>query len=353
MAVFSSSCADSQYHLTCCVWFLASFLRTPLKNYPNKTIRRRLIRIRIEGFSPITGGLFHHHLHSSYNGGKFWACNSFPFLCYWKKKNSLSSMAGKSPRWSLHGMTALVTGGTRGIGLAIVEELAELGATVYTCSRKEADLNQLLKDFAAKGYQVTGSVCDVSSREQRTELMEKVSSFFHGKLNILVNNAGTSRGKPAADVTAEDYSVVMSTNFESSYHFSQLAYPLLKASGVGNIVFISSIAGLVSVEFTSAYGATKAAMNQLAKNLACEWAKDNIRVNSIAPYFIRTSMAEADISVKEIKERIESGTPMNRIGEPEEVSSLVAYLCLPAASYITGQVIAVDGGFTANGITWY
>lgn len=262
-------------------------------------------------------------------------------------------MAGRSSRWSLRGTTALVTGGTRGIGRAIVEELAELGATVYTCSRNETDLNQLLKNSVAKGYQVSGSVCDVSSRGQRTDLMERVSSFFNGKLNILVNNVGTSRGKPATDVTAEDYSVVMSTNFESSYHFSQLAHPLLKASGAGNVVFISSIAGLVSVELTSAYGATKAAMNQLAKNLACEWAKDNIRVNSVAPYFIRTSMVEADISVKETKERIESRTPMNRIGEPEEVSSLVAYLCLPAASYITGQVIAVDGGFTVNGISWY
>ncbi|KAI5660090.1 hypothetical protein M9H77_28883 [Catharanthus roseus] len=262
-------------------------------------------------------------------------------------------MAAKRTRWSLSGTTALVTGGTRGIGRAIIEELAELGATIYTCSRNETELNQLLQDCASKGFKVFGSICDVSSREQRKGLMEKVSSAFDGKLNILINNAGTSRGGPAADVSAEIYDLHMSTNLESCYHLSQLAYPLLKASGMGSIVFISSVAGMVSIELAAVYSATKAAINQLAKNLACEWAKDNIRVNSVAPWFIKTSLVEADLNVKEILEKVHSRTPMSRVGEPEEVSSLVAYLCLPAASYITGQVIAVDGGFTVNGITWF
>ncbi|EOY33947.1 NAD(P)-binding Rossmann-fold superfamily protein isoform 2 [Theobroma cacao] len=154
-------------------------------------------------------------------------------------------------------MTALVTGGTKGIGYAIVEELAALGARIHTCSRNETDLNKCLLDWDAKGFQVTGSVCDVSSQAQREKLINTVSSEFGGKLNILINNVGTSVLKPTPDFTAEDFSFIMGTNFESAYNLCQLAYPLLKASGAGSIVFLSSVSGVVSVSFGSLYGATK------------------------------------------------------------------------------------------------
>ncbi|KAK1441452.1 hypothetical protein QVD17_07358 [Tagetes erecta] len=260
-----------------------------------------------------------------------------------------SGTVTKSPRWSLAGMSALVTGGTRGIGYAVVEELAELGAHVHTCSRNEVELNQRLRDWSAKGFIVTGSVCDASSRTQRQHLLDKVSSIFNGKLNILINNVGTNIRKPTTEYTAEEYSMLMSTNLESSYHLCQLAHPLLKASGVGSIVFISSVAGLVHVKSGSIYGATKGAMNQLARNLACEWAKDNIRVNSVAPWYIKTSLVEHLLNDEQFLDRVVSRTPIKRPGEANEVSSMVAFLCLPAASYITGQTVAVDGGFTVNG----
>ncbi|XP_047250594.1 tropinone reductase homolog At5g06060 isoform X2 [Capsicum annuum] len=200
--------------------------------------------------------------------------------------------SGSSSRWSLSGFTALVTGGTRGIGHAVVEELAELGATVYTCSRNEAELNERLQEWAAKGLQVKGSVCDASSRENRVQLMENVSSAFDGKLNILISNVGTNIRKPTTDYTAEEYAGLFATNLESAYHLCQLAHPLLRASGNGSVVFISSVAGLVHISSGSIYGATKGAMNQLTRNLACEWAKDSIRVNGVAPWYIRTSLVE-------------------------------------------------------------
>ncbi|XP_027927158.1 tropinone reductase homolog isoform X3 [Vigna unguiculata] len=195
----------------------------------------------------------------------------------------------KDQKWSLHGMTALVTGGTRGIGYAIAEELAEFGASVHICARNQQDY------------------------------------------------------------TAEDVSRIMGTNFESSFHLCQLAHPLLKASGYGSIVFISSIASLKASPYISAYASSKGAMNQFTKNVALEWAKDNIRANSVAPGFVETelldSITESIDEGKKIVEAMISQTPAGRIGEPKDISAMVAFLCLPVASYITGQILAVDGGY--------
>ncbi|CAL4981039.1 unnamed protein product [Urochloa decumbens] len=252
-------------------------------------------------------------------------------------------------RWSLRGKTALVTGGSRGIGRAVVEELVALGAAVYTCSCDEEELIERLKEWQAMDLRVAGSVCDVSVQEQRERLLREVADHFGGKLDILVNNAGIAIRKSALEHSVEEYSFVMATNLESAYHLCLLAHPLLKASGSGSIVFVSSIAGVVGLFSGPIYGMTKASLIQLAKNLACEWAKDNIRTNSVAPGYISTSLTEQMFSDKELKDNVMRRTPIRRIGEPEEISSLVAFLCMSGSTYITGQTILVDGGMTING----
>ncbi|CAN0926518.1 Tropinone reductase homolog [Linum grandiflorum] len=259
-------------------------------------------------------------------------------------------LSNRHQRWCLDGMTALVTGGTRGIGHAIVEELAELGVTVHTCARTQTDIDRCLREWQSKGYKVTASACDVLHRDQRQNLVEDVSSAFDGKLNILVNNSAIALPKEAVDFTAEDMTTVMGTNFESAYHLSQLSHPLLKASGNGNIINISSIASFVSFPQNALYSSSKGAMNQMTRSLACEWARDNIRVNAIAPGLIQTSMLQArNDDDRELIDTIIRQIPMKRVGEANEISSWVAFLSCPAAAYTTGQVIAVDGGFTVNG----
>ncbi|KAK1313618.1 Tropinone reductase 1 [Acorus calamus] len=260
-------------------------------------------------------------------------------------EENTSIFKGDTNKWSLGGMTALVTGGASGIGHAIVEELVGLGASVYTCDRDETVLNESLQRWNALGHPVTASVCDVTSRAERERLMKRVSATFDGKLNILVNNVGTIMMRPAEDITAEEYNLIMATNLESGFHLSQLAHSLMRQSGKGNIVFISSATSIVAMPSMCLYASTKGALNQIAKNLAFEWAKDNIRVNCVAPGLVETALAK-QVADDESRAGVIGKTPLRRGGKAEEISSTVAFLCMSAASYITGQTIFVDGGFS-------
>ncbi|MBC5991689.1 SDR family oxidoreductase [Pontibacter cellulosilyticus] len=248
-------------------------------------------------------------------------------------------------RWSLKNKKAVVTGGSKGIGEAIVAELIALGAEVLAVARKAEDLEKLHEQHPER---LNTLIADVSKPVGRAKIQEAVQELWTD-LDILVNNVGTNIRKPTAEYSPDEYDFVMNTNLRSAFDLNRLLYPELKRSGQGNIIHVTSVAGLTHVRTGSIYGMTKAALTQLTKNLAAEWALDGIRVNAVAPWYISTPLAQTVLQNKEYADAVISRTPMQKIGEPQDVSAAVAFLCMPAAAYITGQTLAVDGGFTING----
>jgi Tropinone reductase 1 len=250
--------------------------------------------------------------------------------------------------WSLLNKKALITGGTKGIGEAVNDEFIKLGAETAVVARDQNELDRITERYKLQNKKVLCIKADVSKSEDCSVITETIQKEW-GMLDIFVNNVGTNIRKPFTEYKSEEFDHIFNTNLRSAFNLSRSLYPLLKRSVQGNIVFVSSVAGQIHLKTGAVYAMTKASINQLTKNLAVEWAKDNIRVNAVAPWYIRTPLAETVLKDEAYLNSVLSRTPMNKIGEPEDVARTVAFFCMPASAYTTGQIIAIDGGFTING----
>lgn len=249
--------------------------------------------------------------------------------------------------WNLRGKKVLITGGTKGIGEACALLMAEAGAEVMVVARGQADIDRMSANAAKNGLSIIGEAFDMTEPKVAEKIIEHLKSTW-GSLDVLVNNAGMNIRKATMAYDDDEYDRIMQVNLRSVFELSRAAYPLLKASR-GCIVNMSSVSALTHISSGSIYGMTKAALTQLTRNLAVEWAMDGIRVNAIAPWYIETPLIESVLADAEKLKGILARTPMQRLGQPEEVAAAALFLSLPAASYITGQCLGVDGGFMVNG----
>lgn len=243
---------------------------------------------------------------------------------------------------NLQGKIALVTGGSRGIGKAIALELSKNGATVIiNYSKDEKGAEDTIKEIQEKGGYGKSIKADIKDYNSAKEVIDFVISNF-GKIDILVNNAGISSIGLFMDATKEDMDNILGTNLFGAMYLSKHALPHMVSRGLGNIINISSMWGEVGASCEVLYSSSKGGMNLFTKALAKEVAPMGIRVNAIAPGVINTEMNS--FLSKEDKESLEEEIPFNRFGEVEEIAKAVVFLCNDECSYLTGQIIRIDGG---------
>ena len=251
--------------------------------------------------------------------------------------------------FDLTGKVALITGSTKGIGLAIAHRMAEAGAKVVVSSRNQPACDEVAADINAKGGDAFPFACNINYKVQLQALADKTVEQY-GKIDILVINAALNPFYgPSQDIPDDAFDKIMNSNIGSAHRLCQMVLPGMAKLGGGAVNIVSSIAGIKGSNVLGAYGISKAADMQMARNLAVEWGPHNIRVNCIAPGLVRTDFARALWENPETYQQTVSKYPLRRIGEPDEIAGAAIYLASDAGSFTTGQTLVVDGGGTITG----
>lgn len=250
---------------------------------------------------------------------------------------------------SLDGRVAVVVGGTSGIGRAIALGLAEAGADVVPTGRREAEVSQVAAAIEQRGRRSLRQTCDVTRRETLASLCDAVLAAW-GKVDILVNCAGTTQRTPSLEVSEEEWQHVMECNVTGTLRGCQIFGKQMLAQGYGRIVNIASLSTYVALYEVAAYCASKAAVGALTRSLAIEWGAQGVLVNAIAPGVFQTELNKNLLEGTERGREFKLRTPLGRFGRLEELVGAAVFLSSEAASFVNGEIIAVDGGFLASGV---
>ncbi|MFZ0368333.1 MAG: SDR family NAD(P)-dependent oxidoreductase [Halobacillus sp.] len=252
--------------------------------------------------------------------------------------------------FSNQGKVAIVTGGGSGIGRVMAETLAESSAVVVLLGRTKEKLEKAAREIEEKtGVRIALMVCDVTDNEAIKMTTENIHKEY-GQIDILINNAGTTSQGTVHTLSENDWNHVMDTNLKSVFFMSQAVVPYMKEQEYGRIINTASVAGDVSLYFSSVYGTSKAGVIHLTKQLAGELAGSNITVNAISPWFFKTDFNREKLENDEFRSMIENRTPMKRLGQLEELKTSVLYFASRGSSYTTGQNMFIDGGMTTFGL---
>jgi NAD(P)-dependent dehydrogenase (short-subunit alcohol dehydrogenase family) len=253
------------------------------------------------------------------------------------------------PGFDLSGKTAVVIGGTSGIGLAIAHGLAEAGADVVPSSRRLEQVKKAVAEIRTLGRRSLEVFADVSDRASLDHLLNECLEEF-GKVDILVNSAGKTKRSPTIQVSDEEWTDILDTNVTGTLRACQIFGRHMLERNYGRIVNIASLSSFVALYEVAAYSASKAAVAMLTKSLAIEWAPHGVNVNAIAPGVFRTALNQKLLDDTQRGQELLLRTPMRRFGKVEELAGAAVFLASDAASFITGEVLVVDGGFLASGV---